>query len=271
MRDSVSTPITSTVSAIPAPTWPRARSKPKTNPVHAAKTSYAAAFVAPSFRCSVQAHDGRMRSGVVVASTIWSTSSAFTFAISSARWQAISAMSLEPWSGAAMRRSRMPVRSTIHSSDVSTSFSRSWFVNTRSGTYMPVPVMVMPRIPSGRRVMVRLDLLADVLVDALLDERGERVDRAPERARAARAVADEADAVDAEQRRGAVLLPVDACAQPRQRALHEQRTEHGERVLLHLVTHRAAEEAGRALRGLQEHVAREAIGHHDVARALEQV
>src|SRR5262249_19084740 len=154
-----------------------------------------AAFVAPSFCCIVHAHDGRMRSGVVVASTIWSTSFASTRAISSARWHAISARSLDAWSGAAMRRSRMPVRSTIHLSDVSTSFSRSWFDSTRSGTYMPVPVMVVPRRTSGRRVMVRLDLLADVLVHALLDERGERVDRAAERARPARAVADEADAV----------------------------------------------------------------------------
>src|SRR6185436_10633457 len=42
---------------------------------------------------------------------------------------------------AAMRRSRMPVRLTIHSSDVSTSFSRSWFVITRDGAYMPQPVI----------------------------------------------------------------------------------------------------------------------------------
>src|SRR4029077_618153 len=103
-----------------------------------------------------------------------------------------------------MRRSRMPVRSTIHSSDVSTSFSRSWFVSTRSGTYMPVPVIVVPRKTSGRRVMVGLDLLAYFLVPFLLDERAERVDRAAERPRPARAVADEADAVHAEHRRGTV-------------------------------------------------------------------
>src|SRR5262245_32712865 len=271
MRDSVSTPTTTTVSATPAPTRPRASPMPKTKPVHAANMSYAAAFVAPSFCCSVHAHEGRIRSGVVVASTIWSISFASTFAISSARWHAISARSLEACSGAAMRRSRMPVRSTIHSSDVSTSRSRSWFVSTRSGTYMPVPVIVVPRMPSSRRVMVRLDLLADVLVHALLHERGERVDRAPECAWAARAVADEADAVDAEQRRRAVLLPVDARAQPVERALHEQRAEHGERVLLDLVAHGAAEEARRALGGLQEHVAGEAVGHDDVAGPLAHV
>src|SRR5438093_7250346 len=198
-------------------------------------------------------------------------SRACTCAMSSARWHATSARSLDAWSGAAMRRSRMPVRSTIHSSDVSTSFARSWFVSTRSGTYMPVPVMVTPRMPSGRRVMVGLDLLANVLVDALLHERGERADRAAERARAARAVPDEAHAVHAQERRGAVFLPVDARAQPVERPAHEQRPEHRQRVALHLVAHGATEEARRALGGLQEHVAGEAVGDDDVARALEQV
>src|SRR5216117_2999167 len=212
-----------------------------------------------------------MRSGVVVASTIWSTSCGSSSAISSARRHAISARSLEACSGAAMRRSRMPVRSTIHSSDVSTSFARSWFVSTRSGTYMPVPVMVTPRMPSGRRVMVGLDLLADVLVDALLDERGERVDGAAERSRAARAMADEAHAAHAEERSGAVSLPVDPGAEAMERAAHEQRAEHRQRVALDLVAHRAAEEAGRALGGLEEHVAGEAVGHDHVAGALEQV
>ena len=42
--------------------------------------------------------------------------------------------------GAAMRRSRMPVRVTIHSSDVSTTRSSSALVRTRSGAYMPQPV-----------------------------------------------------------------------------------------------------------------------------------
>jgi hypothetical protein len=37
-----------------------------------------------------------------------------------------------------MRRSRIPVRETIHSSLVSTIFSKSAFVSTRSGTYEPI-------------------------------------------------------------------------------------------------------------------------------------
>src|SRR5215208_1118037 len=50
-----------------------------------------------------------------------------------------------------MRRSLMPVRLVIHSSEVSTIRSRSALVSTRSGTAMPQPViaalrMVVPRI-----------------------------------------------------------------------------------------------------------------------------
>src|SRR2546422_7282883 len=108
-----------------------------------------------------------------------------------------------------MRRSRIPVRSRIHSSEVSTRRSSSWFVTTRSGTYMPVPTMVAPRIGSGCGDMVRLDLLANVLVDAVLDEARQGPDRAAERLRPTAAVTDEAHTVDAEQRQRAVLLPVD--------------------------------------------------------------
>ena len=40
-----------------------------------------------------------------------------------------------------IRRSRIPVRAVIHSSLVSTIFSRSKLVNTRSGTVVPMPSM----------------------------------------------------------------------------------------------------------------------------------
>src|SRR5918992_1354526 len=43
-------------------------------------------------------------------------------------------------SSAAMRRSRMPVRVTIHSSEVSTMVDSSALVITRSGAYIPQPV-----------------------------------------------------------------------------------------------------------------------------------
>ncbi len=42
---------------------------------------------------------------------------------------------------AATRRSRIPVRVTIHSSEVSTMRSRSAFVSTADGAYRPQPVI----------------------------------------------------------------------------------------------------------------------------------
>jgi hypothetical protein len=107
-------------------------------PEHAAEMSYAAAFVAPSSACMSHAVDGSSRSGVAVDSTITSTSPGWMPARSMAMRLARAAISAAPMSASAMRRSRMPVRSKIHSSDVSTSFSMSAFVITRSGRYRPV-------------------------------------------------------------------------------------------------------------------------------------
>ncbi len=72
-------------------------------------------------------------SGVAVATRMRSISSAVMPASSSAFCAALDARSLVCSSGAAMRRSLMPVRETIHSSVVSTIFSSSAFVRMRSG------------------------------------------------------------------------------------------------------------------------------------------
>ena len=47
--------------------------------------------------------------------------------------------------GAATRRSRIPVRVTIHSSEVSTSRSRSALESTPIGAYIPHPVILALR------------------------------------------------------------------------------------------------------------------------------
>src|SRR5580765_7314312 len=134
-----------------------------------------------------------------------------------------------------MRRSRMPVRSRIHSSEVSTILARSALLSTRSGTYMPVPTTAAPRMVSGGSDMVRLDLFADVLVDAVLHEAREREDRTAEGARLAAPVPNETHTVDPEQRRGAVLLPVDLGLEALQGRQHQQRAEAREQVALELV------------------------------------
>ena len=73
-------------------------------------------------------------SGVMLATMIRSICAAVTPAISIARSDALAARSEVNSSAAAMRRSLMPVRVVIHSSVVSTNFSRSAFVRTFSGT-----------------------------------------------------------------------------------------------------------------------------------------
>src|SRR5437762_8380955 len=47
------------------------------------------------------------------------------------------------------RRSLMPVRSVIHWSLVSKTFSRSTLLTTTSGTAQPIPVMALPLIVTG--------------------------------------------------------------------------------------------------------------------------
>ena len=84
-------------------------------------------------------------SGVTVATTIRSIEAASTPAFAIAAIAAGAAMSVSASSFVAKRRSRMPVRSTIHSSVVSTYCSRSLFVKTCSGTCTPRPVMPMRR------------------------------------------------------------------------------------------------------------------------------
>ena len=104
------------------------------NPVQPAERSYAAASTAPSVFAISAAVEGKEKSGVTVATSSRSMSLASTPASASAARAAGSARSESACSGAAIRRSRMPVRSMIHSSEVSTCCASSSFVTTRSGT-----------------------------------------------------------------------------------------------------------------------------------------
>ena len=102
-------------------------------PLHAALTSSAAAFTAPRRSCTKAAVEGNCMSPLMVPMMIPSRSFGSTPAIASASFDAASERSEHASWSAAMRRSRMPVRVTIHSSDVSTIFSRSKLVRTRAG------------------------------------------------------------------------------------------------------------------------------------------
>ena len=94
----------------------------------------------------MQAVDGNTMSGVEVATMMRSIACGSQSAASSARRAAATARSLQVTSGAAKWRKRMPVRSTIQSSEVSmpsvASRAASSALLTRSGgRKLPVPVM----------------------------------------------------------------------------------------------------------------------------------
>ena len=86
--------------------------------------------------------DGKIMSGVVVPTAMNSMSSGTRLARSIACCAARTARSEVASLSSAMRRSWMPLRCTIHSSLVSTIFSRSALLRIRLGAYAPTPVIL---------------------------------------------------------------------------------------------------------------------------------
>ena len=86
-------------------------------------------------------------SGVSVPTTTMSSSAGSTPASSSAFRAASTQRSEFAVPGSAMWRARIPVRSVIHASLVSTSFSRSRLVNTFGGAYIPSPTIFDATLP----------------------------------------------------------------------------------------------------------------------------
>src|SRR5207247_443464 len=152
------------------------------NPEHAASMSNAAAFFAPIFCWMRHAVAGKGMSGVIVAQIMRSISSSRTPACSIARRDASAPMSDVHIVSEAIRRSRIPERVTIHSSVVSTIFSKSALVRIRSGRYEPVPTMwtdLRGCFDLGLCncvlldfVMKPFDVLNDMLVELAFDKLG---------------------------------------------------------------------------------------------------
>ena len=112
---------------------------PKRKPEHAAVRSKATALWAPTSRATCGASPNRS-SGLDVEKMTRSMSSAETPAISIARSAALAPRSESVSPGASRCRLLMPVRCAIHSSEVSTTASRSAFVTTVSGAHEPIPM-----------------------------------------------------------------------------------------------------------------------------------
>ncbi len=102
--------------------------------VHPAETSKAAAFLAPILAWMKQPVQGKNISGLLVPVMIRSRSSGDKPAISRARRAAWVPRSEVATSFSTILRSRMPEREVIHSSEVSTIFSKSKLVRTLGGT-----------------------------------------------------------------------------------------------------------------------------------------
>ncbi len=111
------------------------------NPVHCCRMSRAGISGTPSFAWRKQAVPGKKWSGLSVATSSMSMSSFDTPASARAALAASRARSAVDVSGSTQCRCRMPVRSTIHSSDVSMYPVSSSLVTTRGGRNPPTPVI----------------------------------------------------------------------------------------------------------------------------------
>jgi hypothetical protein len=134
-----STPITIALRMTPVRTIAVALDNPYRKLVQAVFTSIDAAFVAPSSNCTAEAVFGTCSSAEHVPSTIRSTSRASSRAHASAR--AAATCDSVVMGTCEMRRSRIPVRLTIHSSLVSRNVARPALSRTAGGMHLPQPVM----------------------------------------------------------------------------------------------------------------------------------
>src|SRR6266571_248070 len=259
------------------------------NPEQPAARSKAAAPAAPRLLWTMQAVAGIGMSGVTVAHTIRSMSEADMRADSSASCAARVANCDMYSSARAMRRSRIPVRDLIQSSEVSTIFSRSALVSTRDGSAEPVPRMTARlslraiqllrrhraaarerRARSGRRRDPE-----DLVVDPIVDPVAHEVQRDPYRvldgARRRPAVTDDRRRTHAQKRHASVLGVVDFLAKIAERRSRQDIAHFREERLGDLLFHEVQDRLRGALHRLQRHVADEAVADDDVRLAVEDV
>ena len=138
----LSTPTTITFLYLPVSTNAAPVFNANRNPLQAAPKSNPKAFFAPSLSPMILAVAGKIISGVTVAQIMQSMSNGSRFflrRISSMAFTAISELALP--GSINILLSDIPVLVLIHSSLVSTIFSKSKFVNLVSGTYPPTQVI----------------------------------------------------------------------------------------------------------------------------------
>src|SRR5262249_11053019 len=144
-RLSASEPTTKALPICPVLIKESATDNALRKPEHAALTSNAKAFLAPSNSARTHREVGKGWPGGEVAVTMGWRSLASLQASRGPGGAERPAMSALPLPSSSTRRCLMPVRTVIHSSLVSTIFSRSWLVITLGGSLDPVPSMTLRR------------------------------------------------------------------------------------------------------------------------------
>ena len=84
-------------------------------------------------------------------------------------------------------------------------------------------------------------------------------------------MADDADAVDPQERRSAVFRVVEAPCSATEQGHHLGARRGQPRVRSHLALHQGHDKLSRAFAGLQHHVARESITDNDICRMVEDI
>jgi hypothetical protein len=222
---------------------------------------------------------------VVVATTMSSISPASIPAASMAFSAACWARSLVSSPSAAIWRSRMPVRSTIHSLVVSICFSNSALVSTRAGRWLPVPMMRgidsghgIGRIGHasfsfffGRSVMVGAHLLGDTPQQAAAHFLDRLEDGLFEGEYVGGAVALDDHAVESQQAGAVVPARVQLALEGAQHRQGDDSGKTGNEVFLEFTAQLVADQLGESLRSLQGDIADEAVAHHHIHGSLVDV
>src|SRR5437667_8211300 len=258
-------------------------------PEHPAARSKAAAPVAPRLFWTMQAVAGIGMSGVTVAQMIRSTCEAGR----AAAWSAASAARVANCdmysSSCAMRRSRIPVREMIHSSEVSTILSRSAFVSTRAGREEPVPRIIArlsPRVIETPQLDIAAgvdpvadaaarrhseDFVVDAIVHPVPHEILGHAHGVLDGPHGRPAVADDRRGPHAEKGHPPVFGVVDLLAEVAKRRARQEVTHLGQGRLGDLLLHEVQDGLRGAFDGLERDIADEPVADDHVRLAVEDI
>src|SRR5581483_4708075 len=234
-------------------------------PEHTAWTSKAAPRLIPSRACTMVATEGKVSSGVVVATITMSSSLASMPASSSAARPAARAKSDVFSVSFTTRRSRMPVRSRIQASEVSTRLARSSLVSTVCGRWAPQPItrlriMVLSFRHQGAEPG---PFGGDAAVDVGLDHADRHVEGAGKAGGVGAAMALYHHTFEAQKNSSIGGAGIQPPAQRPQRTRRDQCAEAPQQRAFERTAQKLAHQLGGAFGRFEGDIAGEAVGDHD--------